>query len=88
MPHIVLSADQARLLSEVYPVQVLDPEGNVVGHIEPVGESVSPQAAFLRLPLAERTRLLAEQSQQMKDYYAQTIQEREEWQSGDFQDEH
>jgi hypothetical protein len=50
--------------------------------------AVSEQAAFLRLPPEERARLLREQAQDMKEYYEQTAQERQNWQSGDFQDEH
>jgi hypothetical protein len=50
--------------------------------------ATSPQEKFLRLPLEERSRLLAEQSQQLKDYYEQSAGEREEWQAGDFQDDY
>ena len=49
---------------------------------------LSEQASFLRLPLEERTRLLAEQAQQMKEHYEETAHDRQEWQSGEFQDEH
>jgi hypothetical protein len=48
MPHIILSDDQARLLAEAYPVQVLDPAGNVLGHIEPVGFTPEEIAAARR----------------------------------------
>jgi hypothetical protein len=48
MPHIILSDDQARLLTEAYPVQVLDPAGNVLGHIEPVGFAPEEIAAAHR----------------------------------------
>jgi hypothetical protein len=37
MSYIVLSADQISLLGKEYPVQVRDPQGNVLGHIEPLG---------------------------------------------------
>jgi hypothetical protein len=44
----------------------------------------SPQLDFIRLPLNERRRLLAEQADQLKAHYEQTKGEREEWQGGDF----
>jgi hypothetical protein len=51
-------------------------------------DALSPQAAFLRLAPEERSRLLAEQAQEMKAHYEQSADERQDWQSGDFQDEH
>jgi hypothetical protein len=36
MTHIVLSEDQARLLTEGQVLPVLNPAGNVVGRVEPV----------------------------------------------------
>lgn len=44
----------------------------------------SPQLDFIRLPLDERRRLLAEQADQLKAHYEQTEGERAEWQGGDF----
>lgn len=38
---------------------------------------------LMRLPLAERRRLLALQAEQMVDYYEQDAAEREQWQGGD-----
>ena len=35
----------------------------------------SPQAVFMRLPLAERRRLLAQQAEQMKAHYEQAADE-------------
>ena len=52
----------------------------------PTGES--PQAAFMRLPLRERRRILAEQAKQMVKHYERTKEERDVWQSGDFLDEY
>jgi hypothetical protein len=51
MSHITLSAEQARLVEESYPVQVRDPKGKVLGHIEP--PSFTPEES---LPLSERRR--------------------------------
>jgi hypothetical protein len=44
----------------------------------------SPQVDFLRLPLTERRRKLAEQAQQMVAHYEQATAEREVWQAGGF----
>lgn len=51
-------------------------------------ETLSPQAAFMRLSLDERRRILAQQAEQMKAHYEQTASERTEWQTGDFIDEY
>jgi hypothetical protein len=45
----------------------------------PEPEVLSPQAAFMRLPIEERRRILREQAQQLAAYYAQTDKERLEW---------
>lgn len=50
-------------------------------------EAQSPQAEFMRLSVDERRQLLSQQAAKMKDYYEQTANERNEWQSGDFIDE-
>lgn len=55
---------------------------------ELVGESQSPQAAFMRLSVDERRQVLAQQAEQMKTHYEETADERTEWQSGDFIDEY
>jgi len=48
------------------------------------GELLQPQLDFLRLPLPERRRILAEQAEEMKGHYEETADERTEWQAGDF----
>ena len=58
--------------------------------LELVGKEVdpqSPQAAFMRLSVEEQQTLLSQQAEQMKTHYAQTADERTEWQAGDFIDE-
>jgi hypothetical protein len=45
------------------------------------------QSQFVRLPPAERRRVLAEQAQKMVAHYEQTTAERESWQSGEFCDD-
>ena len=49
---------------------------------------LSPQLKFMRRPLAERRRIMAEQAEQMRLHYEQTADERTDWQSGDFVDEY
>lgn len=49
---------------------------------------LSPQIDFMRLPLDERRRIIAQQAEKMVAHYEQTADERQEWQSGDFVDEH
>lgn len=48
------------------------------------GDSNASKSPFLRLPLAERRRIMAEQAQQMASYYEQNALDRETWQSGEF----
>jgi hypothetical protein len=47
-------------------------------------DTLSLQEDFMRLPVAERRRLMAEQAEQMMTYYEQTASERQAWQAGDF----
>jgi hypothetical protein len=42
--------------------------------------------AFMRLPLADRRRVMAEQAQKIAKHYEQTTAERELWQGGDIVD--
>ncbi len=49
---------------------------------------LSPQVAFMCLPLQERRQLMVQQARQMVAHYEQTTEERQEWQSGDFSDEY
>jgi hypothetical protein len=51
MSHIVLTEDQFRTISQAYPVEVRDPQGVVVGFIEPL--------AFSEADLAEAHRRAA-----------------------------
>jgi uncharacterized protein (DUF2342 family) len=44
----------------------------------------SLQQNFMRLPVAERRRLMAKQAEQMMAHYEQTASERGTWQAGDF----
>jgi hypothetical protein len=48
----------------------------------------SPQIEFMRLPLEERRRILEDQARYMVVHYQQAEAERDEWQSGDFGDDH
>jgi hypothetical protein len=47
-------------------------------------DSPSLQRDFMRWPIAERRRLMAEQAQQMVVHYEETALERQTWQAGDF----
>ncbi len=49
-------------------------------------DKLSQQESFMLLPLTMRRRLMAEQAEQMKVHYAQTVSERSAWQGGDFVD--
>ena len=46
----------------------------------------SPQIEAMRLTLAERRRLMAQQAEAMAPYYFKTSTERQDWQAGDFSD--
>jgi len=47
-----------------------------------------PQSDFMRLPLNERRRIMAQQAQEMIFHYEQEVGERQEWQGGDFVDKY
>ena len=42
-------------------------------------DALAPQQAFLRLPLAERRRIMTQQAEQLRDHYQHTEIERSEW---------
>ena len=54
---------------------------------EQVGHT-SFQVEFMRLPFSERRRILSQQAAEMAGHYEQTAAERQDWQSGDLQDEY
>lgn len=60
----------------------------LLGLVDGEAETLSPQLSFLRLPLDERRRIMAEQARQMVAHYEQTAVERQDWQAGDFVDEY
>ncbi len=47
--------------------------------------TLADRFAFMRLPIEERRRMLAQQADELTDYYEQesSIRERETWQGGD-----
>jgi len=47
----------------------------------------SPPLDFLRLPVEERRRLMAQQAAAIVGHYEETADGRREWQAGDFRDE-
>ncbi|MBM3241232.1 hypothetical protein FJZ31_33540 [Candidatus Poribacteria bacterium] len=51
-------------------------------------DEISPKLDFMRLPLDERRRIMAQQAEQMVAHYEQTADQRQEWQVGDFIDEY
>ena len=48
----------------------------------------SPQVDFMHLPVSERRRLLTQQADEIVRHYEQSASERQDWQSGDFQDDY
>lgn len=83
-----VSLAQVQELVEQLPADKLPDAYLLLRHLTEQKGGDAPQRHFMRLPLSERRRLLAEQAQQMKDHYDKTAGERQEWQSGDFQDEY
>jgi len=51
------------------------------GHAD--ADTPSPQLAFMRLPLQERRRSMAQQAEAMVAHYQDTAGARQEWQAGD-----
>jgi hypothetical protein len=47
-------------------------------------DTLSSHLDFMRLPLDERRRIMAQQAEQMVAHYEQTTVERQGWQAGDF----
>ena len=57
----------------------------LLGLVEKKAETPSSlQVDFMQLSVAERSRILAQQAEQMLAHYEQTAKERQEWQAGDF----
>ena len=51
-------------------------------------DALPPQLAFMRLSLAKRQKIMAQQAKQMIPHYEQIINELQQWQVGDFIDEY
>ncbi|MBF0378295.1 MAG: hypothetical protein HQK72_12555 [Desulfamplus sp.] len=49
---------------------------------------VLSKSDFMDLPLNERSRIMAEQAQKMIFHYENNIEERQEWEAGEFNDEY
>ena len=50
------------------------------------GQEPLSQVDFMQLSLEDRRQILAQQAEQLKNYYKRTRDERKEWQTGDFID--
>jgi hypothetical protein len=50
--------------------------------------NASAQVEFMRLPVADRRRLLTQQAAEMVSYYQETTADRQDWQTGDLRDEY
>ncbi len=51
-------------------------------------DEISQKSDFMNLPLNERRMIMEEQAQKMILHYQQNIEERQNWQSGEFSDEY
>jgi len=53
------------------------------------GLSLAERRAFMRLPLEERRRRMADQAEQMTDFYQSQaeVKQRQDWQGGDLVDQ-
>jgi len=51
-------------------------------------DKILPQSDFMNLPLNERRRIMSEQAQKMIFHYERDTGDRQEWQTGEFNDEY
>ena len=82
-----ITYSQVQELVQNLPAERLRAAYEVLLELADRGETLQSQLAFRQLPRAERRRILARQAEELKAHYAQTCDERSEWQAGDFMDE-
>ena len=75
-------------LVRLLPENKLSPAYRLLRDLAAQPDPASPQIEFMRLPLSERRRQLSQQADEMARHYAEAASERQQWQAGDFQDEH
>ncbi len=79
-----ITYSDVRELVEQLPAERLPAAYQLLRELAERGESLQSQLEFKQLPLAERRRVLARQAEELRAHYAQTSEERSEWQAGDF----
>jgi len=76
---------QVQDLVKQLPVTKLSLAYNLLRELaEKESDKLSPRFDFMRLPLLERRRIMAQQAERMAPHYERTADERKEWQSGEF----
>lgn len=85
--HGVTVAEIQELVRQL-PVDKLTHAYRLLRELAEKPDPASPQVRFMRLPIGDRQRLLAQQATEMGEYYTQTNSERQDWQGGEFQDEY
>jgi hypothetical protein len=76
-----------RKLVEQLPAARLPAAYELLRELAERGETLQSQLEFKQLPIAKRRQILASQAEELAGHYAQTSDERSEWQAGDFLNE-
>jgi phage-related minor tail protein len=74
-------------LVQQLPPQCLPAAYEMLRELTDRGGTLQSQVDFMRLPLAQRRDILARQAEALKVEYAQSADQRADWQAGDFLDE-
>ena len=81
-----ITYSQAQDLVRQLPRQCLPAAYDMLRELTDRGGTWQSQVDFMRLPLAKRHEILARQAEDLKAHYAETTDQRKDWQAGDFLD--
>ena len=82
-----ITYSQVQDLVQQLPPQCLPAAYEMLRELTDRGETLQSQVDFLRLPLAKRHEVLARQAEELKPDYAESADDRADWQAGNFLDE-
>jgi hypothetical protein len=79
-----ITYSQVQDLVQQLPPQCLPAAYDMLRELTDCGGTLQSQVDFMRLPLAQRREILARQAEELKADYAESADQRADWQAGDF----
>ena len=82
-----ITYSQVQDLVQHLPPQCLPVAYEMLRELADRDQTLQSQIGFRSLPLVNRREILARQAEELKAHYAESADQREDWQAGDFPDE-